>query len=285
MLTPLQSIRLFLVLLAVTFLSSCDNEKGSDPAPDDKTCNVSKVKSGTDESEFRYDASGKLIRINATANGQIVSYQTLEYNSNGQLTKSTEFTGNEPTATQEAYTTYEYNNAGQLSKETVFNEDFATGDFEANGFITYEYNSNKQLIKSTNYEFESGTAVKVGFTDFTTDAQGNIIKAITYSSENGKDELEAQIDMTYDTTPNILKKLTGTYSDLAGTGFSAPATLSTNNITSLTATFMGVPVLTLTNTYTTNSDDLIVAVATVIASPFDPSLNQTTNSTLEYNCN
>ncbi len=289
MLKQLISFRLLVLVLVVAFLTSCGKDDDGNAPGGSKDCQLIKVKSDTDETEFIYDGNNRITRANSKENNQIVSYQTFEYNGSNQLTKSTEFSMNGTTAEQDYYTTYEYNANGLRSKETNFYADFSGGPFVANDYITYEYNAAKQITTARTFERDGNSFTQIDYTNFTYDGKANITKASSFDMD---EVLLYEVATEYDDKPNVIKNIAGaiTAFDLV----SIPVYFSANNFTKLTASLPDeadddadgnttelLPFATISNTYTLNADNMISSITMDFSLGF---FSDKVTANLEYNC-
>lgn len=280
----LLSLHLLLILVVTAFLSSCGNNKDANPAPGNKNCLPTKVKSDTDKTEFIYDRNNRLTRVNEKENNTLVTYQTLDYNSSNQITKTTDFEMNGTVGQQVSYTIYEYNSNGLRSKVTSYSEDFGTGNLGANSYITYEYNTNAQITKSNNFAYGGTDFRLVEYTTFTYDSKGNIIKAASYDMIN---RLQYQLEIQYDDKANVIKTLPA-LTAVKYNFFAIPVILSKNNFTNIIikAPFSGTNTLVdagwITNTYTLNADGFINAINISLNLP--AFIDDKIIAILEYDC-
>jgi hypothetical protein len=101
-------------------------------------------------------------------NGKKVSIITYEYNTNGQLLKSTYSL---PSSGSSEYSVFTYDNNNRISRQTMYWENAATG------YIDYSYDGKKNLIKEILYSMQpNGTAELSTTTTYSFDSQLNPYK-------------------------------------------------------------------------------------------------------------
>lgn len=277
-------LRLFNILLLTGYLVSCNNDDDA-PPPVVSNCQVSKVISNAEVSERLYDPAGRVTQINHQKNGQLSDYQVFEYNAAGQPTQVTDFKQTNVAPERVRYTVYEYNNDNRRTKETVFTQLPGAAAFIDVSYTSYEYDAARQLTKATYFTKTNNAYAKSGSTAITYDDQGDIVKQISYDAQ---DEEVFTAKLEYDNRPNVLQYAALDYIPLPE--FNIAVAFSAHNFTKVTINAMapGVPIplvyATLTNTFTTNPAGLISSIESNANSLFDPSLNQSASTTLEYAC-
>ena len=147
------------------------------------------------ESEYEYDADGKVLLEKSHDDLDGTSYTRYEYDEEGKLVRKERGSIYDDTYVLSSYDIYEYDENGVLKKETMYDEDDAFT-------CAAEYNENGEKIK-TKFEY-----AEIVF-EYEYDENGLVLKSLSYT--NG--ELEDIKEKIYDENGNVI---TETYYDADG---------------------------------------------------------------------
>jgi len=279
--------KLTFVFLGLTFMSlfsSCEDSKKNDPQPNPNntgnqgsSCQIANISetTGTDneQSEFVYNAQGKLTRVNTKENNALTEYITFDYNNGGKVTKMSSF--NASNVLQD-YFTVELNGAGNPVKMNFFTKDDDSNQMENISRYEYEYNGQNKTSKINMYldVEENGNLSLAGYMTFTYDTKGN---------PNHK---EYAIVMSEGQAPTPAYAYDYTYDAKANPVSSSPIIniepLAVNNVTKIIATNKMTnavdKIQSLDMTYEYNSNNLPTKVTTKTQA------GVTTSQVYSYNC-
>ncbi|QNF35084.1 hypothetical protein HUW51_21050 [Adhaeribacter swui] len=280
--------QLTIALLGFTFMSifaSCEDSKKNDPQPNPgdnhnnqgKSCQIATISentaTGLENSEFIYDAQGKLTRVNTKENNAVTEYMTFEYNNAGKATKMSMFNANN---VLQEYFTVELNANGNPTKMNFYSKEEDSNKMENITRYEYEYNGQNKTSKVNMFLdlADKGTLSLAGYMTFTYDNKGNPNHK-EYAVAMGVGQaptLAYTYDYTYDSKENPVKS----------TPIINVEPLAVNNVTKVVATNK------LTNavdkiqsqdiTYEYNNNGLPTKITTKTQA------GTTTSQTYSYNC-
>jgi hypothetical protein len=194
-------VRILLLIFIVIFLlvSGCKNKSTQPLETQNKNLLHKTYSTLNTYTEYFYNNSNKLIKVESYYNGTLERKSEYEYNKNNCISKENTFI-NIPGVPEYSYSLYEYDEHELVSNMLAYLK-ISDGSYELRSYTKFKYNTDNRLIRSSIFNSDS---VEVKYTEFIYDEIGNVIETNFY--QNG--DLSFNEKYEYDNMNNPFKELT-----------------------------------------------------------------------------